>query len=117
MNQSQIVTLRLLYASDGSLDTFTLFRRLRLPVSEYSLVLDSLVNGGYVEVLENSIRTLDKGRDFIAQSVFSESTKYKAWREVPDEYLGPQINPGTFYTPSIRLLDKKAFPFAKQWTK
>jgi len=113
MNQSYSKALRILYKSSGSLDSFSLFRKLMLPVSGYSAVVEGLARQSYIVVEEDRIRTLPKGTNYVETSVFDEATKFKSWREIPAKLLGRRIDLTDFYIPSLKILDEKTFRVAK----
>lgn len=111
LSKSSSKCLTLLYKSNRKLDVFTLFRRVNISFPEFSRCMTFLRENNYIEENDDQVKLTTKGVELIS-SRSSESFS-KPWRSIPDEFLASHTSQLKMHVPSLRLLDKKAFPLAK----
>jgi len=109
LNKLQINILRTLFKSYGELDSYTLFKRMKVSISELSNALDFLTKHEMVTEEDHNIKLTLKGKGSIYIDSTSSYDGNKKWREVPDEFKLNDLGVNEPYLPSVRLLDKKTF--------
>lgn len=108
LSDIEIKLLRILFNSSKGLDSYTFFKRAQLSFSEFTKVLFSLIEHGFVIEKKDEFYVLSiKGE----QEALTQTLKRtnKEWRQVPKRFVGSKIQPNEFYIPSVSLLDKKTF--------
>lgn len=101
--------LRVLFNSSGRLDSFTLFRRMKVSFKEFTIAINTMLETGLLVKEENIIYLSETGRKEVLSHAKAYSPKIKPWREIPSKMLGQKLHVDEPYIPSIRLLDKKTF--------
>ncbi len=96
-----------LLKGNRQLDSFTLFKRLKVGFSSFSRSILSLVEMGFVEEDDNNIRLTIRGAEYVSLGLGERGEK--AWRKVPSRFLKTKMEPNQPYTPSIKLLDTQTF--------
>ncbi|WP_421292605.1 hypothetical protein [Aeromonas taiwanensis] len=115
LNNTEQTLLKTLLTSNKSLESFTLFKRMKISFSEFSSTLRSLKNKALIEERENRIYLSENG----TQIAFFEKTVQteKKWRTIPAKMQGKTHNANEPYIPNISKLDIKAFPLAIKFLK
>lgn len=100
--------MHILFKSTSGLDAFTIFRRLKVPFSNFSKALLSLNEKKLIRELREDFYSISiDGKMFIMQ-INSKNTE-TGWNEIPKKYKSQQIQNNSKYIPSIHLLDKFTF--------
>ncbi|MGI2209496.1 hypothetical protein [Shewanella baltica] len=108
LSKNENIALNILLKSSQGLDAFTFFKRLGLSFSDFTKIIESLAHKGIIEEVKNDFfRLTPFGKEctFRQQSLM----KNRHWRSVPSRFLGKKLPVGSFYIPSLKLLDKAAF--------
>lgn len=115
LNNTEQVFLRTLLMSNKSLESFTLFKRMKISFSEFSLTLRLLKTKSLVEEKENRIYLSEDG----VRIAFSEKTvkTERKWRDIPLKMQGKKYETNEPYIPNISKLDIKYFPLAIKFLK
>ncbi|PVZ78180.1 hypothetical protein C9426_35055 [Serratia sp. S1B] len=104
--------IHILFKSASGLDAFTIFRRLKIPFSNFSRALLSLNEKKLIiEIKEDFYKITTEGKYLLTQSNLRNTESKEAWNAVPTKYKSNHITPNSKYIPSIRLLDKSTFNF------
>ncbi|MBH2721947.1 hypothetical protein [Serratia ureilytica] len=112
INKIKITILRTLFsASSKTLDSFSVFKRTKVPFSDFTRNVNELKENGYINVDGILLNITHSGRKLIltTNSSYLGSQK-KTWREVPKSMCGPKLDINYKYVPSIRLLSKNLKP-------
>lgn len=110
LNNTERYLLRLLLAGNKNLESFTLFRRMKVSFSEFSSTLRTLKSKDLINEQDNRIFLSVQGM----QLTFLDNTynSSKKWREIPHSLLGKKIDINEPYIPNIKKLDIETFPLA-----
>ncbi len=109
MNSLHNKILKTLYKANSKLDAFTLFKRMKVSFSEYTQAVNVLIENKIVEKDEYTLRLTKIGREKVLVRLNANGTLFKHWRNVPEDFMGPQMPINEPYIPSIKRLDKKTF--------
>ncbi|KFX05993.1 hypothetical protein KP22_09045 [Pectobacterium betavasculorum] len=112
INKIKITILKTLFsASSRTLDSFSVFKRTKVPFSDFSRNVNELKETGYINVDGILLNITLSGRKLILTiSNDHLDNPQKTWREVPKSMRGPKLDINYKYVPSIRLLSKKLKP-------
>ncbi len=100
--------LSILLRANGKLDSFTLFKRSRVLLSEFSLAIKTLSTKKMLCEYGNDICLTEEGKQYILAVTPEQTGKYK-WRKVPDHFQIDAIQIEEPYIPNIQMLDKSTF--------
>lgn len=108
LSRNENIALAILLSSSQGLDAFTFFKRLGLSFSDFTKIIESLDHKGIIEEVKNDFFRLTP---FGKECTFRQQSRMKDrhWRSIPTQFLGKQLPVGSFYIPSLKLLDKTAF--------
>ncbi|MCG8708495.1 hypothetical protein JHU04_001707 [Brenneria sp. 4F2] len=108
MSEIERDILTFLFKSSAGLDAFTLFKRVKIPFSEFSKALFLLSDKNFVEESrEEFYKITPAGRNML--SSVSSNKKNANWREIPERFREISLPVNSYYVPSIKLLDKDTF--------
>lgn len=94
-------------ASSNKLDSFSAFKRSRIPFPEFTRNLNDLKDAGYINIDGILINITNSGREYVLMNHNFFEGDNKSWRDVPKSMLGSKLDVNYKYVPSIRLLDKQ----------
>ena len=100
--------LNLLFSSNRELDSYTLFRRAKVPFSDFAASINKMKEKGLVNQSETRIQLSDEGMRLVPAMGFYSLDR--EWRKVPRAFKRSQLESGELYVPSLRLLDPDTFP-------
>ena len=112
LSKTQRKLLTLLCQGGRELDTFTLFRRLKIPLTEFMKIVSSLDELKYIRQEDDRIKLMAEGIDNIAFIGSQEAER--PWRIVPERFKRTESLKTNMYVPSIRLLDRRTFKKVKE---
>ena len=108
VSKSELEVLVTLMKSSSGLDAFSLFRRLKVSFSDFSKAVRNLTEHGFIrEVKDDFYRLTKEGEKYINRQKTTSVDRH--WRQVPEKFLASKLKKGSFYIPSVRLLDRKTF--------
>lgn len=108
LSKTELEALLRLKKSSNGLDAFSLFQSLKIPFTEFTKVIKSLLESEFInEVKDDYFRISKIGEDTLKNKKASAANKH--WRQVPEKFIGPKLKKHSFYIPSLRLLDKNTF--------
>ncbi|KOG94010.1 hypothetical protein ACK3Z9_07265 [Aeromonas caviae] len=115
LNNTEQAFLRILLMSNRSLESFTLFKRMKISFSEFSSTLRLLKTKSLVEEKENRIYLSEDGIRvaFLEKTVKTE----RKWRDIPIKMQGKKHETNEPYIPNISKLDINFFPLAIKFLK
>lgn len=108
LNKLEVRILAELGRSSEGLRGFSLFRRIRVPLSEFSDAMSSLKDSGLIEEGEKDCYEItSQGVERAATlSPFLDGSP-KPWRKVPERFIERRIKIQEMYVPSISKLDQE----------
>jgi predicted transcriptional regulator len=102
LSKNDTRVLALLFKSDRLLDSFTIYKRLRMIYGELINSISNLSEKGFLKEVNNKYKiTLDGKEKLLKYKNNYLISGKKVWREVPIEYLQPSISPHDLYIPKI----------------
>lgn len=108
LNKLQNKMLQSMYKSNRILDSFTLFKRMKISFSEFSHAINKLISENLIEEKGHELRVTLKGAQYVL-SIGSVENANKTWREVPEKLQIERLKANDFYIPSSKLLDDNTF--------
>ncbi|AWS55611.1 TPA: hypothetical protein SMP24_002589 [Proteus mirabilis] len=100
--------MHILYKSAYGLDAYTIFRRLKIPFSNFSKALLSLNEKKLIKESREDFYTISTEGKLLIIKINSKNVD-TAWNEIPKKYKSKNIPSNSKYIPSIHLLDKSTF--------
>lgn len=107
INKTEREILVILCKGNKTLDSYTLFRRLRIGFAEFTHSINSLLKKSYIGEEDNNIKLTTKGLELVSLGYKGSDTKQ--WRSIPTRFVKNSLSPNEFYVPNRKLLDKRTF--------
>jgi len=101
--------LKILFRSGSVIDSFTVFRRLKVSYPAFSAALENAKSAEYVVEEGKRLRLTRKGKNYVLTERCDLVGGEKLWRKPPEDMLQSRLTVGNLYVPSIRRLDDRTF--------
>lgn len=98
-----------LIKSNRRLDSFTLFKRIKVSFGAFSQRLDSLEKKEFIELRDMIVTLTLKGLEFSSKIKLIEK-RHQRNIQLQPQFTCNKIPVNEFYIPTISRLDKKTFP-------
>jgi predicted methyltransferase len=99
--------LKILFKSNKSLDSYTLWKRSRLPYPEFMRLLSRLIELSFVAISEYRVNLVTEGVEYMAFKTVKD--KEQIWKKIPQNFQCKKLDKNEFYIPSLKKLDKVTF--------
>ncbi|WP_210459131.1 hypothetical protein [Pantoea ananatis] len=110
---NNLILRSLFSSSNGILDSYSVFKKIRVSFPEFIKSTNTLEKHGYI-TLDGILLTITiAGREHILKDNNASTLGVKNWRETPQSMLGHKLDVDYKYVPSIRLLDPQLKPQEK----
>lgn len=107
---NNLILKSLFSSSNGKLDSYSIFKKIKISFPEFTKSLKQLENEGYITIDGILIAITITGREHLLKDNNASTLTVKSWREVPKDMLGHKLDINYKYVPSIRLLDSELKP-------
>jgi len=97
-----------LFKSNGKLESYTLFKRSKTSIKEFTTAVNRLTALELIKESDNLFILTKTGKSQVLASKLADK-KYKPWRAIPSKYKIQQYQVNEPYVPSISMLDDKTF--------
>lgn len=110
-NEIQKLIIQELMQANRRIDSFTLFKRLKINFSDFSKQISVLEKNELISIEELIITLTLKGLEVSVKQEFNDKRRRKKI-ELQNNFTCHKIPVDEFYIPTLHLLDKKTFPLA-----
>lgn len=110
LKTNNIILKSLFSSTNGKLDSYSVFKKVRISFPEFTKSLKKLQSDGFITIDGILIAITIAGREHILKDNNASTMFVKDWREVPKTMLGHKVDIDYKYVPSIRLLDPALKP-------
>lgn len=109
INKIEHKLLAILYEANKVLDSFTLFRRIKITFPAFSKSIISLLSKGLIEEQGDNIKLTKLGIEVTAAYRKTTPWDIPSWRQIPQNMQKRKISFQEPYIPSIKKIDKRTF--------
>ncbi|WP_187484688.1 hypothetical protein [Pantoea agglomerans] len=110
---NKLILRSLFSSSNGKLDSYSVFKKIKVSFPEFIKSINKLEKDGYVTLDGILVTITIAGREHILKDNNASTLSVKNWRETPQSMLGHKLDVDYKYVPSIRLLDPQLQPQEK----
>ncbi|NEG93023.1 hypothetical protein [Leclercia adecarboxylata] len=96
-------------SSSLKLGTFTVLKKLKIDMPSFIKNLSNLEKYGYIKYTTTEVYLLDEGKKYILLSKSRAVSSERSWENVPEKFIGKQLDADEMYIPSKKILSKKTF--------
>jgi predicted transcriptional regulator len=109
INKIQRKLIKVLASSNGTIDSYTLFKRSNLAFADFSKELLFLIKFQVVEKKDNSVSITSEGLNLSRSLLQDFSGNPMGWRRIPEDMINEKIGVNSLYVPSRKRLEKRTF--------